>query len=183
MIAWHGLADGSTQESSTLDWYARVAREDGSIAEAKSFARLFQVPGLYHGGGYINYSLSLLPKLIDWVETGTAPEVVIATATTPVPRTYPSYVYPARARYTGTGSVYDAANWTRATRRTSRTTASTGSAATGRRSASNTGRGRCTRPRPVHFELRTDRLILRLRIFPVGPFGNSSTIATCRGYL
>ncbi len=113
IIVWHGLADGSTQESSTLDWYARVAREEGSIAATKSFARLFQIPGLYHGGGYINYSLTLLPKLIAWVETGTAPEVVIATATTPVARTYPAYVYPARAHYTGSGSVYDAANWTR----------------------------------------------------------------------
>jgi feruloyl esterase len=113
LIVWYGLADGSTQESSTLDWYARMAAKAGGIDEAKSFARLFQIPGLYHGGGYINYSLSLLPRLIEWVETGSAPEVVIATATTPVPRTYPAYVYPARARYTGSGSVHDAANWVR----------------------------------------------------------------------
>jgi feruloyl esterase len=113
LIVWYGLADASTGEQSALDWYSRMAQRAGGVAQAKSFARLFQVPGLYHGGGYINYSLSLLPKLVAWVEAATPPEVVVASATTPVPRTYPAFVYPARARYTGSGSVYDAANWTR----------------------------------------------------------------------
>jgi hypothetical protein len=50
-----------------------------------------------------------------WVEKGVAPERIVATSRvgTPWPgRTRPLCVYPAQARYKGTGSVEDAGNFT-----------------------------------------------------------------------
>ena len=111
LIVWHGLADASTGQDSTLDWYAQIQDRSGGLEATKDFARLFQVPGLYHGGGYIDYQLQLLPEIIEWVEHGAAPTEVLASATRPAARTYPVYDYPRRAAFTGTGSVLDAANW------------------------------------------------------------------------
>jgi hypothetical protein len=113
LLVWYGLADASTGQDSTLDWYAQVQERSGGLAATQEFARLYQVPGLYHGGGYIDYRLELLPELIRWVEQQEAPETVMATATTPVARTYPLYPYPDRAAFTGVGDVTDAANWVR----------------------------------------------------------------------
>lgn len=112
LLVWYGLADASTGQDSTLDWYAQVQERAGGLAATQDFARLYQVPGLYHGGGYIDYRLELLPQLMQWVEEDRAPEKVLATATSPVARTYPLYPYPDRAGYSG-GDVNNAENWVR----------------------------------------------------------------------
>ena len=55
----------------------------------------------------------MLTALENWVEKGTAPAAVIATHTTDgvVDRTRPLCPYPQVARYIGTGSIDDAANF------------------------------------------------------------------------
>jgi feruloyl esterase len=58
----------------------------------------------------------MLPQLVKWVESGTAPESVIATASNPGyfnvdARSRPLCTYPRQARYKGTGDINDAANF------------------------------------------------------------------------
>jgi feruloyl esterase len=46
-----------------------------------------------------------------WVEDGVAPRTIIASGTAPVARTRPICPYPQVARYSGSGSVDDAASF------------------------------------------------------------------------
>jgi feruloyl esterase len=51
---------------------------------------------------------------VHWVEQGNAPTRIVATQTGAngaVVRTRPVFAYPEQARYTGTGSIDDAANF------------------------------------------------------------------------
>ena len=90
----------------------------GGLRAVQTFARLFMVPGVYHcGGGYVPYQTDFFAPVVAWVERGTPPDRVIATAALAggVTRTRPVFPYPARARYTGSGSVDDAANFVQVT--------------------------------------------------------------------
>jgi feruloyl esterase len=54
-----------------------------------------------------------LTPLVTWVESGVAPETIVATTTPPaVQMTRPLCVYPKVARYSGSGSPSIAANFT-----------------------------------------------------------------------
>ena len=57
--------------------------------------------------------MDLLTALEEWVEEGTAPEEIIASRVTNgvVTRTRPICAYPQVARYVGSGSIDDAANF------------------------------------------------------------------------
>ncbi len=71
-------------------------------------------PGVLHcGGGAAPNTFDLLTQLLDWVESGIAPTKVVASqlSGTQVVRTRPVFPYPLVARYTGTGSIDDAANF------------------------------------------------------------------------
>jgi feruloyl esterase len=90
-----------------------------ALERTQSYARLYMVPGMYHCslGGPGPNSFVLLPSLINWVENGVAPETVIATKfvndTPPnVQMTRPLCVFPKVAKYNGSGSTNDAANFT-----------------------------------------------------------------------
>jgi hypothetical protein len=85
----------------------------GGLATTQRFARLFMFPDMYHCfGGTGPSSFDLLTPLLHWVETGTAPQRVIASQ--PGARTRPVFPYPLVARYDGTGSTDDATNFTAA---------------------------------------------------------------------
>jgi feruloyl esterase len=85
----------------------------GGLAATQRFARLFMFPGMYHCfGGTGPSAFDLLTPLLNWVETGVAPDrVVAAMAGGPVARTRPVFPYPLVARYDGSGSTDDAANF------------------------------------------------------------------------
>jgi len=116
LIIWHGWADQSIPPTGSVDYYQRLAAANGGIRETGQWARLFMVPAEYHCamGGYTLNEFNPLPALIDWVEHGTAPSRILAdqrdTQGTIV-RTHPVFPYPAVARYTGSGSIDDAANF------------------------------------------------------------------------
>jgi Tannase and feruloyl esterase len=98
---------------------------------AQRFVRLYMIPGMQHcaGGAGPNVfdpvptaesspNRSLFRALERWTEQGIAPESILATRyTTPgnpasgVLRTRPLCPYPQAARYRGTGSTDDAANF------------------------------------------------------------------------
>ena len=112
MILYHGLSDGVFSPLDTIRWYEAVDRRMG---HAEDFIRLFLVPGMGHcSGGPSTDSFSPFTALVNWVENGVAPDRIIATAPagTPWPgRTRPLCAYPTQARYSGNGSIEDAASF------------------------------------------------------------------------
>ncbi|MFD7655773.1 tannase/feruloyl esterase family alpha/beta hydrolase [Actinosynnema sp. NPDC059797] len=112
LILWHGWNDPGIPPRGLIDYYERLKRHAGPGAER--WARLFLVPGLHHcGGGDTLTAFDPLRELVDWVERGVAPDRVVATGHDGEgrPRTRPVFPYPLTARYDGTGSVDDAANF------------------------------------------------------------------------
>ena len=66
------------------------------------------------GGGDGPNPFDTLTALDQWVEGGKAPETMIASHSTAgkIDRTRPLCVYPKAAKYAGSGSIDDAANFT-----------------------------------------------------------------------
>ena len=73
--------------------------------------RFYLFPGMGHcGSGLGPNTFDVLSPMMSWVETGTAPYALVANnATTGVSR--PVYPYPTVARYVGSSSTNDAANF------------------------------------------------------------------------
>jgi feruloyl esterase len=72
------------------------------------------MPGMNHcGGGDGPNTFDRMQTIEAWVERGTAPSRIVAshTSSCTVDRTRPLCAYPEVARYTGTGSIDDAANF------------------------------------------------------------------------
>jgi feruloyl esterase len=71
-------------------------------------------PGVQHcGGGSGPNNFDMLAPLENWVERGIAPDRIIASHMTGnvVDRTRPLCAYPREAKYIGSGSIDDAANF------------------------------------------------------------------------
>ena len=86
----------------------------GGAAKATEHVRLFMAPGMGHcGGGEGPDTFDKVKALEDWVERGKAPARFEASHSTNgrVDRTRPLCPYPQVARYSGTGSIDDAANF------------------------------------------------------------------------
>ena len=115
LMVYHGGADSAISLNDTLRWYEGVAKQMGS--RTQDFARMFVVPGMNHcRGGPATDSFDMLPQLVQWVEQGQAPELVIARASTPAyfnvaARSRPLCPYPKQARYLGAGDINDASNF------------------------------------------------------------------------
>ena len=114
MILTHGNSDGVFSSHDTINWYEEMNTDMGGTAQ--DFARLFLVPGMAHcGGGPATSVFDAFTALVNWVEDGTAPESLLATANAFAPwpsRTRPLCPYPSVTRYLGTGSIEDATNFT-----------------------------------------------------------------------
>jgi len=112
LILYHGWADGNVAPLSTVNYYNSVTRILGG---ASNVVRLFMSPGMAHcGGGEGPNSFDAVSALEQWVEHGKAPDQIIAShrgADGKVDRTRPLCPYPQIARYKGTGSIDDAANF------------------------------------------------------------------------
>ncbi len=113
LVLWHGWADQLINPQGTIDYYDRVVRRMGGLARTEQFARLFMAPGVQHcGRGDGPQPQRLFESVVDWVEKGVAPRTILASK--PIPggtRTRPLCPYPAEARWNGTGSSDDAANF------------------------------------------------------------------------
>jgi poly(3-hydroxybutyrate) depolymerase len=113
LLITHGVSDPIFSVNDTIAWLEEVNKVNKG--KAADFVRFFAVPGMNHcGGGPSTDRYDAFNALVAWVENKTAPERIIATAgpTTPWPnRTRPLCLYPAYARYKGTGSIEDAANF------------------------------------------------------------------------
>ena len=120
LMVYHGSADPVFSYNDTQSWYNGLAAANGG--DASNFARVYPVPGMNHcAGGPATDQFDMLTPLVNWVEKGQAPESVVATARTaaqnadlgmiPAGRTRPLCAYPKVAKYKGTGSIEDAANF------------------------------------------------------------------------
>lgn len=104
LIIWQGAADNAAGPYAIFDYYQRVRDALGGYPGTQSVMRVFLVPGVYHcQGGYVAYEEDFLGPMVHWVEQGTAPESVLATAVLPqgTLRRRPVYAYPFRAQYRG----------------------------------------------------------------------------------
>jgi feruloyl esterase len=114
LIVYHGWADPAISAYGTLDYYDRMRNIVGGQREADSFSRLYFVPGMHHcRGGPGPDSFDMLTVLENWIEKGVAPASVVASHSTDgkIDRTRPLCPHPQVARYTGSGSIDDAANF------------------------------------------------------------------------
>jgi feruloyl esterase len=139
LLLWHGWSDPHISPINTIAYYQAVQSRLGK-AKTDALLRLFLFPGMYHcmGGDGTGFFDSLTP-LMTWVEGGSAPDRIIAShvdlpfpmgppqsgkpadekANFPplgvvpprVTRTRPVFAYPMVARYSGSRSVDDAANF------------------------------------------------------------------------
>lgn len=114
LVIWHGWSDQLIPAGGAVDYYERVQKAMGGRENTLKFARLFMAPGVAHGqsvGGPV--PLPLLRNVIRWVEEGQAPDSILAARRQgdSVVRTRPIYPYPMVAKYKGTGSTDDAANF------------------------------------------------------------------------
>ena len=114
-ILWHGWADQLITPEGTIDYYKRVQQQTGGSEKTSQFARLFLAPGVGHcGGGAGPAPYGQLDALLSWVEEGKPPETLTAARRDQagaITRSRPLCRYPLVARYKGTGSMDDAANF------------------------------------------------------------------------
>jgi hypothetical protein len=114
-IVWHGWADQLIAAEGTVDYYTRVQQQMGGAKKTSEFIRLFMAPGVAHcAGGVGPAPTGLLEALLAWVEEGRAPDTLLASRrdqTGAITRTRPLCQYPQVAKYKGSGSTDDAANF------------------------------------------------------------------------
>ncbi len=130
LILYHGWNDAALPPVNTINYFQSVVAKLGQ-RQANGFMRLYMAPGVQHcaGGpgpdtfGQMVTSAQSDPQhdltlaLERWVEQGVAPDQVIATKRqganqqAQASRTRPLCPYPQVARYKGSGSTDDAANF------------------------------------------------------------------------
>ena len=135
LLMYHGWADSIVNPFATIAFYETLAKAQAGPDPFQNSARLFLLPGVEHcgvgggegpngfGGGQgrpapvVDADHDVLAALAQWVETGTAPEKLIATKyqdddpTKPVVMQRPACPYPKKARYAGSGDTNAAASF------------------------------------------------------------------------
>ena len=112
----HGMADPIFSAREMLSYYEQLAANNGGIEATQAFARAFVVPGMTHcSGGPATDTFDSIQAMVDWVESGKAPDSIAASAAPNQAwfpgRTRPLCPYPRYARYGGSGSIEDGANF------------------------------------------------------------------------
>ena len=131
LLMYHGWADHSITPLRTIEYYRDVRANHGATTD--DFVRLFMVPGMHHctkgpgpnsfGGPNQGYAPAddaehdVVRALDLWVESGAAPQKLIATKFTNddpkqgVARSRPLCPYPQISRYQGSGDIDKAASF------------------------------------------------------------------------
>jgi hypothetical protein len=113
LVIVQGVSDPIFSIKDTLNWWNDL--NQANAGKAADFVRVFAVPGMNHcAGGPATDQFDAFSALVDWVEHSAAPEQIVAKAGAAAPwpgRTRPLCPYPQQARYKGTGSIEDAANF------------------------------------------------------------------------
>jgi feruloyl esterase len=112
LLMTYGWADTILQPMMGVNYYEQAVAKNGP--DTMQFFRLFMAPGMGHCGGGIGPDRhDAMTAIIDWVEKDTAPASMTASRVVDkqVVRTRPLCPYPQVARYSGQGSIDDAANF------------------------------------------------------------------------
>ncbi len=112
VLMTYGWADQVLQPLMGVHYYEQVLKKNG--AKTHDFFRLFMVPGMTHcAGGNGTDRFDSVTAIVDWVEKGKAPDSIRASrvVNNEVVRTRPLCPYPQVAKYSGQGSIDDAANF------------------------------------------------------------------------
>ena len=112
LLMTYGWADAILQPGMGVNYYEQALAKNGP--STPEFFRLFMVPGMAHCSGGIGCDqFDAMTAIINWVEKGEAPDSILAKRVVDgqVLRTRPLCPYPKVARYTGKGSIDDAANF------------------------------------------------------------------------
>jgi hypothetical protein len=112
LLMTYGWADSILQPMMGVNYYEAATAKNGR--STPDFFRLFMVPGMAHCGGGVGPDRhDAVTAIINWVEKGQAPSTMIASKVVEnkIVRTRPLCAYPQVARYSGTGSIDDAANF------------------------------------------------------------------------
>jgi feruloyl esterase len=112
LLMTYGWSDAILQPMVGVKYYEEAVAENGP--DTTDFFRLFMIPGMAHcGGGVCPDQHDPMTAIINWVEKGKAPEMIPAKQVVngEVIRTRPLCPYPKVARYSGQGSIEDAANF------------------------------------------------------------------------
>lgn len=112
LLLTHGWSDGLIPAQSTVNFHEALVKSIGR-SRARDGVRLFMVPGMAHcGGGSGPSSIDYLGAIDQWVETGKAPEKLIASNLPNQPaRTRALCPHPQVAKYSGQGSIDEERNF------------------------------------------------------------------------
>ncbi len=114
LLMYHGWADQLIAPQNSVNYYQNVVDAAGGADKTAASIRLFMVPGMAHcRGGDGTDDFDKMTVIEQWVEKGQAPEQIPASHRTAgkVDRTRPLCPYPQVAKYKGSGSTDDAANF------------------------------------------------------------------------
>ena len=113
ILMFFGWADTAVNPLSGVEYYETVIERMGQ--STGRFFKLFMAPGMFHCNGGVGPSVfDKLEPLMNWVEDGVAPEMIIAAqvdAQGHTVRTRPLCPYPGVARYKGSGSINEEQNF------------------------------------------------------------------------
>jgi feruloyl esterase len=115
LLLYHGWADPNISPFSTIQYFRSVVDSMGGEKKTADSIRLFLEPGMGHcSGGEGPNKFDKVAAIENWVEKSIAPDKMIASHSTAgkVDRTRPLCPYPQVAKYKGTGSIDEAANFT-----------------------------------------------------------------------
>jgi hypothetical protein len=114
ILQYHGWSDPGVSPLMSIKYF-EAARQITGSKDTDDFYRLFLVPGMGHcqGGAAACSNVDWLGAMVNWLEKGVAPTALTGShieqgKTT---RTRPICAYPGEARYKGTGSTDEAANF------------------------------------------------------------------------
>ncbi len=114
LLIYHGWADTNVATLNTIKYYKTVVDTLGGLSKTSNNIELFLEPGMGHcGGGEGPNVFDKVGTLDQWVEKNKAPMMIIASHSTDgkVDRTRPLCAYPQVAKYKGSGSIDEAANF------------------------------------------------------------------------
>ena len=112
LIMTYGWADPVLQPLVGVNYYEQALARNAP--DTPQFFRLFMVPGMAHcAGGIATDHFDAVTALVDWVEQGKAPDSIRAARVVKnhEVRSRPLCPYPQVARYSGQGSIDEAANF------------------------------------------------------------------------